>query len=61
MDEVASEMEVPVADIKKKWSNLRDQFRKEYNRCTQPGKSGSAADHKSSSYHSHHKLISAVY
>ncbi|XP_034839885.1 uncharacterized protein [Maniola hyperantus] len=55
--EVASEMDMAVADIKKKWSNLRDQFRKEYNKYNEPGRSGAAADHKLPSWTYYESLL----
>lgn len=41
--EVATELGVDSEEAKKKWSNLRDQFRKEYYKVNKPGRSGDGA------------------
>ena len=55
--EVSLEMELTVPDLKKKWANLRDQFRKEFNKHNGPGKSGAAAENKKSSWAYYDSLL----
>ncbi|CAG4945040.1 unnamed protein product [Parnassius apollo] len=50
-------MDIAIPDIKKKWTNLRDQFRKEYNKRNEPGRSGAAADHKLTSWIYYESLL----
>lgn len=56
-DEVASELNMSVENVKKKWNNLRDQFRKEYVRLNKPGKSDTVATIKTSSWSYYEKLL----
>ncbi|KPJ01727.1 hypothetical protein RR46_06023 [Papilio xuthus] len=55
-EEVSLELKASVDNIKRKWNNLRDQFRKEYFRVNKPEKNGSVATIKTSSW-SHYEAL----
>ncbi|XP_014368133.2 uncharacterized protein LOC106718532 [Papilio machaon] len=56
-EEVSSELNMPVDTIKKRWNNLRDQFRKEYVRVNKPKKPGTVATIKTSSWSYYESLL----